>query len=370
MKILYISTIISTIDAFLIPHIKKLCECGNRIDIAGNKNIKISTELKSIVNNIFNLSLQRTPFSFKNLLALKSLITILKENKYDVVHVHTPVASVIGRIACWLTKTRCIYTAHGFHFYKGAPLLNWLIYFPIELFLSFFTDTLITINNEDYEFAKKHLHARRIEYVPGVGIDVEKFANVKIDRNAKRRKLGIPENCKLLLSVGELNNNKNHQLVLKVLSQIEDKNIHYAICGVGKIHDYLLNFAKKLNISDKLHSLGRRNDIAEILKCADIFVHPSLREGLPVALMEAMASGLPCVASDIRGCRDLIDDQKGGYLCDVNDSQSFAKTINKLSLNPQLRYSMGNCNKERIKEFDISFVEKEIQNIYRNVLGK
>ncbi len=230
--------------------------------------------------------------------------------------------------------------------------------------LSFVTDTLITINKEDYEFAKKYLHARRIEYVPGVGIDVEKFANTKINKKAKRRELGIPENCKLLLSVGELNKNKNHQLVLKALAQIDDKNIHYAICGKGELQDYLLSLAKELKVSDRFHLLGRRDDIPEILKCADVFVHPSLREGLPVSLMEAMASGLPCVVSDIRGCRDLIENGVNGYLCDNNDLSSFYNRIKEFLSNLNCDEAIISILQLKAKKYDICKILDRMKLFY------
>lgn len=349
MKILYLSTTIGTINAFLVPHIKILIEKGHSVDSIGNFTSPISDELRNITRKIYNLPLQRTPFSFKNLFALKKLIKIIKENKYDVVHVHTPIASVIGRIACFFTKTKCFYTAHGFHFYKGAPPLNWLLYFPVEWILSFVTDTLITINKEDYEFAKNHLHAKRTEYIPGVGINIEKFANVKVDIKAKRKELGIPENCKLILSVGELNKNKNHQVVLKALAELKDTNIHYAICGKGELRNYLLDLARSLNVSERFHLLGIREDIAEILKCGDIFVHPSLREGLPVALMEAMASGLPCIASKIRGNIDLIQDNVNGFIAEDYSPTTYVKLIKKQickncddkALNQEYSYRFG-----------------------------
>ena len=367
MKILYLSTIIGTINSFFIPHIKVLQENDHIVDIAGNITSTLSTKLKSVVKTIWNLPLERNPLSFNNLTALRKLIKIIKLNKYDIVHVHTPVASVIGRLGCIITKTKCFYTAHGFHFYKGAPLLNWLIYFPIEWFLSFFTDTIICINKEDFELAKKYFHANKTEYIPGVGINIDKFANVKIDREQKRKELGIPNNCKLLLSVGELNNNKNHQVVLKALAELKNSNIHYAICGNGNLYNYLLNLAKHLNVDKQFHLLGSRSDVPEVLKCADIFIHPSLREGLPVSVMEAMASGLPCIVSNIRGNVDLIQNKVNGFIANDYLPTTYAKLIIELLEDKAKKGLSSSQIIEFSKKFGIENVVSLISKLYENI---
>ena len=367
MKILYLATIIDTINAFLIPHIKELAYDGAIVDAAGNFTTFVSDELRKVTRKIYNLPLQRNPLSIKNVYALKALKKLIKENNYDFVHVHTPVASVIGRLACGFTNTKCFYTAHGFHFYKGAPLQNWLLYYPVEWLLSYYTDVLITINTEDYELAKHHMHAKRVEYLPGVGIDVEKFANVKVDVKAKRKELGIPDDCKLLLSVGELNKNKNHQMIIRALSKLNDSDIHYAICGKGELKNYLITLAKDLSVEKQVHLLGIRNDIPEILKCADVFVHPSLREGLPVAVMEALASGLPCLATRIRGNIDLLQNNSD-LLFETNDSNNLLLNIKKILDNDYLKkgYSSNNASIDNV--FSFKNIRLKLFNLYKDVL--
>ena len=298
--------------------------------------------------------------------ALKKLI---EENDFDIIHCHTPVGGVLTRLAARDVRakghTKVIYTAHGFHFYKGAPLLNWLVYYPIEKDLSRYTDVLITINKEDYAIAKNKMHAKRTEYVPGVGIDIGKIKSVKVDRNKKRAELGIPKDSIMLLSVGELSKRKNHEIVIRTLPQIKDKNVIYAICGKGALESYLKKLADKLGGSDRVFLLGFRTDVTEICKAADIFVFPSLQEGLPVALMEAMACGLPIVCSKIRGNTDLIKDKINGRLFDAEDVESVKGSLSDILEN---HGTYRTHQDKELLDFDIATVLLRMQSIYENVL--
>lgn len=210
-----------------------------------------------------------------------------------------------------------IYTAHGFHFFKGAPLINWLVFYPIEKLCSRWTDVLITITREDYHLAQNKMHAKKVIYVPGVGIDTAVFAPMACDAvtNAKKRKeLKLAMTDIVMLSVGELNKNKNHEIMLRAMAQLGNKDLHYVIAGQGNLKDYLEKLARELGVADKLHLLGFRSDVKELFKIADFFAHPSFREGLSVAVMEAMANALPVICTGIRGNTDLIENNKGGYL--------------------------------------------------------
>lgn len=264
--------------------------------------------------------------------------------------------------------TKVLYTAHGFHFYQGAPFLNWLLYYPIEKWLSRYTDVLITINKEDYERAKRSFKAGRIEYVPGVGVDVEKYGSVVIDRKAKRSELGLTEDDFVLVSTGELNDNKNHKAVIHAVHRLNNSSVKYLICGQGPLENELLQLVQELGLEHQVMLLGYRTDIIEINHIADVFVFPSFREGLSVALMEAMACGLPVVCSNIRGNRDLIGDGEGGLLVDPEDVVEFSQSIKILVENDSLRDSMGQYNKKKIQDYDISIVLEKMMHIYKNLL--
>ncbi len=377
-KFLMTATVPSMIGQFNMNNIKLLLDLGYEVHVACNfKDRSVWTEkrVREFEQQLSNLHVKkiqveyaRTPYDvpklIKSYLELKKLI---QKEKYAGLHCHTPVAGMIARLAAKKAGkgTKVIYTAHGFHFYKGAPLLNWILYYPVEKWLSRYTDILITINKEDYKRAKEKFHAKRIEYVPGVGIDVEKIQAVQVDREAKRRELGIGKDDFLFLSVGELNKNKNHEVVIRALAELKNPKIKYAICGKGPLKEYLEELAVKLGVRNQLFLLGFRTDVIEICKSADVFVFPSKREGLSVALMEAMACGLPCVVSKIRGNVDLIKNGQGGRIIVLADFENkfFEKTC-RLMENKSERYILGNCNIEIIKRFDITKITRKMHQIY------
>ena len=363
MKILYVTTISLTMG-FFKNFIGKLVEDGNTVEFACNCESPVDSFYDNLVTNIHNLPFSRSPFDKLNLAAYKQLKKLVENGEYDIVHCHTPVAAMITRLACRKMRkkgTKVIYTAHGFHFYKGAPKLNWLIYYPIEKICSYFTDVLITINKEDFALAQKKMKAKKVEYVPGVGIEVEKFANPGVTREQKREELGIPQDAKLLISVGELNKNKNHETVIRA---IKDLDVYYIIAGCGDLQDYLQNIIDEFNLTDRVKLLGYRTDVAELYAVADVFVFPSFREGLPVSMMEAMASGLPCIASKIRGNVDLIDNSENGYLCNPSLSDEFTKAIEKILNNEELKQSIKLSNAQTVKAFDVFNVISEMKRLY------
>ena len=313
---------------------------------------------------IHTLPFTRSPFSKSNITAYKQLKRLVKEGKYDVVHTHTPNASAIVRLACRKLRKKGLkifYTAHGFHFYKGAPLKNWLVYYPIEKLCARWTDTLITINSEDYTRAKKKLHAKNVACVFGVGIDLSKFGALSVDKVAKCKTLGIPEDAKLFISVGELNDNKNHEIVIKAL---EDMNVYYVIAGTGNKKDALQALIDKQKMADRIKLIGYRTDIGELYAVSDFFVFPSFREGLSVSLMEAMACGLPCAVSNIRGNTDLIDENGGA--CFAPDNVDDVKKVMQYMCDMQ-DFDRKQCsvyNKEKIKSFSNETVISQMKEIY------
>jgi len=327
MKILYVSTISNTINSFLVPHIQFLAKQGHQVDVACRVVQDMDVRLAELGCRIYDIPFDRVPWKLQNLTAYRKMKEIVDREQYHIVHTHTPVASVCARLACRKSKATVVYTAHGFHFYKGAPAINWLVYYPLELWLSGYTDVLITINREDYEISRKRFRCRRVEYVPGVGIDISKFRDAVVDRPAKRRELGIPENAFVVLSIGELNANKNHETVIKAIARLRDPKVYYVICGTGPLESRLKQMAADLGIPDQVRLPGYRTDIPELCKTADLFVFPSFREGLPVSLMEAMASGLPVVCSDIRGNRDLVGGDGTGSLIKPYDVDRFCQEI-------------------------------------------
>lgn len=369
-KVLFIATVVRQhIMVFHIPYLEWFKQNGYEVHVAARNDYENKDECKiPFCDKFYDLPFERSPFKKNNFYVQKKLKKIISKHKYEIIHCHTPVGGALARLAaCKARKngTKVIYTAHGFHFYKGAPILNWLLYYPIEKWLARYTDVLITINKEDYNRAKM-FKATRVEYVPGVGVDIDKFQNIDINREEKRKSIGIKKDEFMILSVGELNRNKNHQTIIKAIAKLKNDKIKYIICGQGPLEEELKKLAQKLKIQKQVIFLGFREDIPEIMSIADLFVFPSFREGLPLSLMEAMASGLPIICSNIRGNCELIEDGKNGYLVSPDDVDGFASAIEKiLEIDCKL---MKISNMKKIKRFDISNVKKFMQKLYISAL--
>ena len=365
MKILYVATISRTVHAFLVPHIELLVRKGHSVDVACSMVTDEDDRLKRLGCRYFDLPFQRSPLSPRNFAAYRALKKLIKTEQYDLVHTHTPVASALVRLACRkLPGVKVYYTAHGFHFHTGAPLKNWLLYYPVERLLAPCTDLLITINAEDYERARASLRAKKVVLIPGVGLDTAAVSETRIDRAAKRAELGIPETDSVLLSVGELNGNKNHIAVLRALARLKDSSVTYVICGRGGEAARLMKYVCRHGLTDKVRLLGFRTDVLEMYQLADVFVHPSFREGLPVSLMEAMAAGLPCIVSDIRGNSDLIENGKGGLLCRPDDDAGLADAVRRLVTDRAAAAALGRHNAEAVRRFNLEAVLSDIAAVY------
>lgn len=369
MRILYVTTISLTMNSFFKPHIQMLVDEGNQVDIACNfADLELDDLYRTLGCNIHQVDFSRSPLSVDNIKAYKQLNKVVEKGNYDIVHCHTPNASVITRLVCRkYRKTKGLkvfYTAHGFHFYKGAPILNWLIYYSVEKLCSRFTDKLITINQEDYQLAQNNFYAKDVCYVPGVGIDLSKFKNINLDRGKKRKEIGVPEDAFLLLSVGELNENKNHQIIIKALAKVKNNNVHYAVAGIGDKKEFLLELAKELKISEQVHLLGYRKDIPELNSISDVFCFPSIREGLGIAAIEAMASGLPLITTNIHGINDYSEDDVTGYKCSPYDIDGFTKAIEKMLCKESMISKFSENCKKSASKYDIENINQAIKKLY------
>ena len=314
------------------------------------------------------IDFERSPFKRKNITAYRQLKKLMEEHEFDLVHCHTPMGGALARLAAHNTHTGpVIYTAHGFHFFKGAPLINWMIYYPVECYLSRYTDVLICINVEDYKRAKKHFYTKNVVRIPGVGLDIERIESTIVNTNQKKEQLGIQNDEYVLLSVGEMTANKNHELVLRALKKLNNKKIKYLLCGHGEEEKKLKNLVTDLQLNDQVLFLGYRKDVFEIYRIADIFVFPSIREGMPVALMEAMASNLPVICSNIRGNRELIKNDFGGRLIEGHNIDDYARAIADLAGDREKCLRFGQYNALTIRNYDKSKSLEIMKQVYREL---
>lgn len=273
-----------------------------------------------------------------------------------------PVMGVMTRVAAKTVRkkgAKVVYMVHGFHFYKGAPLTNWLLYYPVEKYCSRLCDMIITINEEDYQRAKG-FHAKRTEKIDGIGLDTVKFATCSVDRAEKRRELGVPKDAFFVVSVGELKKHKNHEIMIRALAKTANPHIFYGICGKGELLNRLIRLSNDLDVSKQICFLGYRNDIPEILNTADLFAFPSMRDGLGLAALEAMACGLPLLTSNIRGVSDYVVDGVTGFSCATNDVSGFAERMDQYAADDVLCRKIGANNMKAVLKYDISIITETV----------
>ena len=374
-KILFVATVVKThIMQFHIPYLKMLQDMGWETAVAARNDYEDLNDCRiPHCDAYYDIPFARIPWKKENLRAYRMLTDIIDRGDYDVIHCHTPVGAMIARLAARSARrkgTKVIYTAHGFHFFTGAPLVNWLLYYPAEWLLAPLTDVLITLNREDYERARKHLRAKRVEYVPGVGLDTLLFTALSGDPQEKRRELGFCPEDFLLLTVAEMTKNKNHSTVLRAIAQLKDApeyaHIHYLVCGRGEQRQALEKEASALGISEHVHFLGYRSDARELYGCCDLFVFLSHREGLSLAMMEAMSSGMAILCSKIRGNTDLIDDNVSGVFAE-SDPVTVAEDILALMRSPETRQRLGQAAAEKVNDFDETPVQRRMKEIYESL---
>lgn len=379
-KALMMASVASMIDLFNMDNIRILQSLGYEVQVAANFAFGSITsqerveafrqELEETGIKAWDIPVPRSIGDWKNISrSYQMLRELCDREQYSIVHTQSPIGGVVGRLAAkGLRKkgSHVIYTAHGFHFFDGAPKKNWILFYPVEKFLSRYTDILITINQEDYRRAQK-FHAKNVCYVPGIGVDVDRFGQVSDERDRLRAEFGFSEQDFVVMSVGQLSRRKNQETIIRAMAQIPDEKIRYLIVGQGEMEEKDRELIRELGLQKRVILAGYRGDIDQLLHMADGFVFPSLQEGLPVALMEAMAAGIPVICSKIRGNTDLVTDGQEGRLADSLDVAGFSEAIMELKEHPDLRETYSRNAREKIQGFAIGRVHEEMERIYRSI---
>lgn len=371
-KLLFISNGSSKITNFSIPVIEAGQHLGYQIHMTNPYPLP-KEDVDHYHLSVHRLDLVRNPFSFKNFRAYKQMMALLKKEKFDVIHCNTPIGGVLGRLCGKRAQVpKIIYTAHGFHFYKGAPLINRTLFKWAERWMARYTDALITINQEDYQAAHqfKLRNGGTVYYVPGVGVDPLNGDFPSLDKKALKKSLGIKDEDIVLIAMGDLIKRKNYETSIQAIAKAENPKLHFLICGTGPKLDQLKELTRKLGVDDQVHFLGFRDDVDKLLSISDLFLFTSYQEGLPRSMMEAMTAGLPCIASKIRGNSDLIEEGKGGYLYNPEDSTAFANAINLLANHSDLRKKHSEMNRKTMEQFSVEKVKEFMTNIYKKELGE
>lgn len=384
-KVLLLASVSSMIEQFNRLNIELLQELGCEVyvitsfgeasNLSSEKNEAFKKELKQLGVIFYDVPISRRTYSYANLKAYQIVKNILDKQSYDIIHCQSPIGGVIARLAARNSRrngTKIIYTAHGFHFYRGAPLLNWLIYYPLEKHLAKHTDCLITINEEDFNLAReKNMKAKDIQLVNGVGVDLDKFfQQSNVSKQAFRDQFKLNKKEFLLINVAELNKNKNQSFLIKSMKKLTkiNPNVRLLIIGKGDLEEEYIDLINELKLNDNIKLLGYREDIPKLMGLSDVCVSSSLREGLPVNIIESMATGIPVVAIKNRGSRELIEHNVNGYLCSAHDHKEFEKYIENLWSIKGLKEKMGNINRKKSEKYSQDNIRHQLKIIYSSYL--
>ena len=373
MKILFVSNVRSHIGQFHTNFINVLKENGHTIDVScfDNSADKDGFDFKSI-NKFHYIPLQRSPYKKENIKAIKELKELIKKENYDIIHCHTPMGAVAARVAAKQAKSKAkvIYTAHGFHFFKGASKMNWLFFYPVEKMLAHYTDTLININQEDYALAnaKKFKVKDQIIKVNGVGVDLSKFTAVTPQAKLQlREEYGFRKDDFLLIYPADLVTGKNQEMIFKAVKILRDKipTIKLLLPGHQKMITEYKQMVKSMGIENNVEFMGYRRDIARLVAMCDVSVSASRREGLPVNLIEALAIGKPIVATRVRGNSDIVEDGVNGFLVELDNYEQMAEKLLEIYSNPSLAEKMGQEAVKLSKKYSIESVNKSLAEVYK-----
>jgi len=363
-KVLFISTSAYT-SQFNLPFMRWFQQQGWQVDYVSDGEIKISD-----CDNQYAIPIKRSPYNYKNITAYRELKKILI-NDYDIIHCHTPMGGVLARLAARKikTKTWVIYTAHGFHFYNGAPLINWLLYYSVEKYFSGYTDALITINNEDYNIAlRKFFSCKNIHKIDGVGVALDRFKPYnKNDKKQLRKDFNINESDFVILYVAEFIPRKNHKILINSIKRLTEQIKHLKIlfAGIGPFFEKYKKQIDTLELSEIVHFLGFRRDIEKLCNIADIGVSPSKQEGLPIGVVEYISSGLPIVCSRIRGHIDVVVDRQNGLLFDLNKPNQMFDAIIELYSDINLRKVIIQNNLNIREKYSLNTAIAKMAEIYK-----
>lgn len=375
MKILFVATVRSHIGQFHMSFIRELKARGVEVHAAFKDNSADKPGLDlSAIDKTFEVPFERQPLRPNNIKAYRELKKIIDGNGYDAVHCHTPMGAVITRLAAKSARkkgTKVIYTAHGFHFFKGASIKNWMLFYPVEKYLSKYTDCLITINSEDCELAhKKKFRAGKIYKVHGVGVELDKFKAVDADEKARlRAEYGYDGDTFIMIYPADLSVRKNQPMLFDALQKIAKKNKNVKLLLPGqpiRLEEYKRMVSER-GIADNVEFLGYRRDINNLVGLSDLSVASSFQEGLPINIIEAMAMGNAIVATDVRGNNDAVEDGVNGYLVPVGDSDLMAEKILELMNDREKLRTFGENGLDMVKDFSTENVNREMLTIYGNL---
>ncbi len=373
-KVLFVASVTEHLSAFHIPYMRWFQENGFEVHATAKNDIGHNLEH---CDKFIEIPFCRSPFDINNFSVYRQLKRLITQEKYSIIHCHTPMAAALTRLAARKMRKNgltVIYTAHGFHFFRGAPLLGWILYYPTEKFLSRFTDIIITINKEDFlSITDLNFKCKDSYIVPGVGVNTESVIDSNDETKKKLRKsYGYSDNDFILFYAAEFIKRKNHRLIIEQLPSLSKKipNIKILLAGRGELLVEMKKLAEHLRISRYVDFLGYRRDIPELVALSDVGVSSSLQEGLGITVAEDMFAGLPVVVSYDRGHKEMVIDGFNGYFFDINKPEQFSDKIYELYKYPEKRVLMGLNAKKSIQKFSVENALAAHISIYKSVIEK
>ncbi len=374
MNILVITAVSGFLPEFELPNIRLLQNMGYTVHYASNFENPVYHCDKTVLEKqgiiCHPISIQKSPGALKkNYKALRQTKELIKTWDIQAIHCHNPMGGVIGRLAgaAGGREIYCIYTAHGFHFYEGAPKKNWICFYPAERILAEFTDEMICINQEDERRANKFSLRNHglVSRIPGTGLDCKRFQPNSLVRQQMRAELSLSHEDFVFLSAGELNKNKNHETVIKALFSVREPHMKYFICGEGHRRKKLEQLIRKLGLQNQVFLWGYQEQIERYYQCADCFVFPSIREGMGMAALEAMSCGLPLIAADNRGSREYAG--QNAILCQAKNEGEYSAAMKRVFHDNILRQSMGNNSYQMARLFSQEKTELIMRQVYERM---
>lgn len=370
-KVLLTATVQSHIAQFHRPLAEVLHEHGYELHVAARNNLGEKNGLSlDFADKVFDVPFSRSPKSPDNVKAYFQLKKILSADTYEVVHCNTPMGGIVTRLAAVKARkkgTRVFYTAHGFHFYKGASKKNWIIFYPAEKIMAGFCDTLITITKEDRRLAGQKFHTN-VEHIHGVGVYTERYHAVSdAEKLQMRSKERLKDSDFVILCTGELNQNKNQKALIKAAAELKNSipGLKILLAGNGPLEQELRMQIRELGVEDAVRLLGYRTDLEKVTPAADLVVSCSYREGLPLNILEAMLCRKPVVASVNRGHRELVRTGYNGYLVPPDSPAKYAEAIKKIYSSRKLAEQLGENGFRMAQPYTAASVKKELSRIYQ-----
>ncbi len=377
LLVLHLATIDTSVRYLLLPQLLYLRQAGYNVAAASNPGQGIGAVEEAGIP-FLPVRIERKLISFRHPLTVWRLIRLLGAKEVHILHVHTPVAAALGRVAAWLSRTPVVfYTAHGFYFHENMPRRYRIPLVFIERLLGKTTHHLFTQSAEDHAAALRYgVATSEHASVLGNGVDVDSFVRAATQREAVRQELGLTSEP-VVAFTGRFVREKGVAELLGAVAHLrQDRpDLRLLIIGGSLPSDrdpaeaQLAKMVEKLGLHEAIITTGFTNRVAGYLSAADVFVLPSYREGMPRSILEAMALGLPVVATDIRGCREEVVNGETGFLVPVRDSVALAERIGRLIDDTELCQRMGAAGQTRARElFDERLVFERLCRVYMQYL--